>query len=133
MADRVLDTNVVSFLMKQKPLRKLYRRHLVGHRPVVSFMTVAELLEGADRAHWGSDKRQELERTLNSFLLVHSIRQLCEIWAQVRTERRRQPIATDDAWIAATALAYECPLVTHNPEDFRGISGLTIISEADAG
>lgn len=130
MEDRVLDTNVVSFTVKRKPLARLYRRHLIGYRPVISFMTLAELLEGADRARWGSEKRQELGRTLNTYLLVHSSRALFEMWASVRAERHRQPIATDDAWIAATALAYGCPLVTHNPGDFRGISGLTIISEA---
>jgi predicted nucleic acid-binding protein len=35
-----------------------------------------------------------------------------------------------DAWIAAVALQYGYDLVTHNPRDFQGIAGLTIITEA---
>ena len=93
-------------------------------------MTLGELLEGANRAHWGIKKRRRLDLVLSSYLLVHSSLPLCEIWARMRTERRQQPIAVDDAWIAATALAYDCPLITHNPEDFRGIAGLTVITEA---
>ena len=43
--------------------------------------------------------------------------------------RRRQPISAEDARIAATAIEYACPRVTHNSKDFRGIAGLTIITE----
>jgi predicted nucleic acid-binding protein len=35
----------------------------------------------------------------------------------------------DDAWIAASAVAYDCPLVTHNPGDFGGIEDLKILTE----
>jgi predicted nucleic acid-binding protein len=38
-------------------------------------------------------------------------------------------IDTADAWIAATALALNCPLVTHDAADFAGVPGLKIISE----
>ena len=54
----------------------------------------------------------------------------CRRWAIVRDNRRSQPIAVDDAWIAAAALTQNAELVTHNPSDFQGITGLTVISEA---
>lgn len=34
----------------------------------------------------------------------------------------------EDAWIAATALQYELPLVTHNPTDFEDIEKLEIVT-----
>ncbi len=37
---------------------------------------------------------------------------------------------TADAWIAATALLYGAPLVTHNRSDYLGVPELTIISES---
>jgi predicted nucleic acid-binding protein len=43
--------------------------------------------------------------------------------------RRLQLISAEDARIAATAIEYACPLVTHNSADFHGIPGLTIITE----
>jgi predicted nucleic acid-binding protein len=35
-----------------------------------------------------------------------------------------------DAWIAATALLYSVPLVTHNRNDYLGVPDLTLISHA---
>jgi predicted nucleic acid-binding protein len=93
-------------------------------------MTLAEIFHWANHAKWGRSKRQHLDRELARYIVVHSSPRLCELWAQVRYERRRQPISAQDAWIAATALAYDCPLVTHNPKDFTGISNLVVISEA---
>jgi predicted nucleic acid-binding protein len=42
--------------------------------------------------------------------------------------RQGRPIQTADAWIAATALHLNVPLVTHNPHDYRGVIGLTVLS-----
>jgi len=44
--------------------------------------------------------------------------------------RSGRPIATADAWNAATALLLGLPLVTHNRSHFAHVAGLTIISEA---
>lgn len=38
-------------------------------------------------------------------------------------------MSVGDTWIATTALAYDAPLVTHNPKDFSNVAGLTIITE----
>jgi predicted nucleic acid-binding protein len=38
-------------------------------------------------------------------------------------------IAYADAWIAATAMAYKVPLITHNRKHFEGVAGLKVISE----
>jgi predicted nucleic acid-binding protein len=40
-------------------------------------------------------------------------------------------IATVDAWIAATALAYEIPLVWHNGKHYSGVEKLTLICEPE--
>jgi predicted nucleic acid-binding protein len=40
-----------------------------------------------------------------------------------------QPVAAADAWIAATALVYGVPLITHDPRDFAGVAGLRVLTE----
>ena len=37
----ILDTNVVSYLMKGGPLAELYAPHVEGKRPAISFITVS--------------------------------------------------------------------------------------------
>jgi len=48
-------------------------------------------------------------------------------WAKLMS-RKGRPISGLDAWIAATALTYGSPLVTHNVKHFSGIAGLEIRS-----
>jgi len=48
-------------------------------------------------------------------------------WARIKS-RRGRPIEDDDAWIAATAVRHNTPLVTHNPRHFRNIDGLEILT-----
>lgn len=67
-------------------------------------------------------------RHLERYTVIESSPDICQRWGEIRAVRKRQPIAVDDAWIAATALVYDCPLVTHNPADFRGIRGLRVLT-----
>ena len=129
MSTRLVDTNVVSFLMKRHTLAEVYRRHLEGHVLAISFMTVGELFEGALRASWASEKFKQLEATLRDYTVIPSDLVICRKWGEVRSIRRRQPISAEDAWIAATAIAYGCPLVTHDAAGFHGIPELAILTE----
>ncbi|MFO0822890.1 MAG: PIN domain-containing protein [Gemmataceae bacterium] len=130
MAVRLLDTNIVSFLMKSHPRGAQYLPHLTGHDLAVSFQTIAELLAGGALAGWGDAKWAALDATLASMTVLHSDQATCARWAEIRVARQTQPIAVADCWIAATALAYGLELVTHNPADFQGIPGLAVITEA---
>jgi predicted nucleic acid-binding protein len=42
----------------------------------------------------------------------------------VAARRNGRRIETADAWIAATALLYDAPLLTHNEADYLGVPGL---------
>ena len=128
MSAVLLDTNIVSFLMRGDSRAEAYRSHLEGKTLAVSFMTVAELYEGAYRKQWGAARMAGLDAQLKNYLVVPYSPRVCLCWGQIRAERKHQPISVDDAWIAAVALAYDCPLVTHNPADFANINGLKIIT-----
>jgi tRNA(fMet)-specific endonuclease VapC len=125
----LLDTNIVSYLMRSDPLARVYRPHLANHSLAISFMTLAELYEGAFRRNWGVDKRRYLDEIHRLFVVIPPDRNLCARWGEVRWMRGRQPISGEDAWVAATAIEYGCPLVTHNARDFHDIPGLTVITE----
>ena len=52
----VVDTDVVSFLLKGDTRAQSYRPHLQGKTLVLSFMTVAELYQWAFIRNWGKQK-----------------------------------------------------------------------------
>ena len=127
----VVDTDVVSFLYKRDTRAMLYRQHLDGQLPIISFMTLAELLKWTVARSWGARRRQDLLNYLRRYRVEHSSPEMCRRWAESSDGARRagRPILTGDAWVAATALTYGVPLVTNNPADFAGVPGLTVISE----
>ena len=128
----VVDTDVLSFLYKRDTRAKLYEPHLNDPPFIVSFMSLAELRRWALERNWGEDRRQRLENYLTRYLVLHSDDLMCNHWAQAMQSARLhgRPIAPSDAWIAATALLLEIPLVTHNGAHYSGIAGLRVISEA---
>jgi predicted nucleic acid-binding protein len=129
----VVDTDVASFIFKWHPeFAPRYVAIIRGSELVVSFMTLAEMRQGALDASWGRRKCDALEAYLADFSVLHSDSLLCFNWAAVRNESRRKgrQIGSADAWIAATALALSAPLVTNNPKDYRHLDSLQLVSTA---
>lgn len=128
----VVDTDVISFIVKGDTRGALYLPHLASRMATISFMTLAELDLWAVSAGWGARRKQKLERHLRRYVVAHSSPALCRLWAEVTNESKRagRPIETADAWHAATALYLDLPLVTHNRSHFANVTNLTIISEA---
>jgi tRNA(fMet)-specific endonuclease VapC len=126
-----VDTDVVSFVFKNDTRSALYTPHLSGHMLTVSFQTLAELELWTLASNWAARRRQQLEQHLRRYIVAHSSPALCRRWAEVMDDARRsgRPIGSADAWIAATALLLDVPLVTHNAGDYADVQGLTVISE----
>ncbi len=92
-------------------------------------MTVAEVMHGAFRKKRMNQPFQFLIDSLDIYEVLESNPSVCRFWGRIVAERYRQPISLQDAWIAATALAYDIPLVTHDARDFEGIDGLVLKTE----
>ncbi|MBL7192061.1 PIN domain-containing protein [bacterium] len=137
MAVVLFDTSVASLLHSKKSDSKLftlYEPHFRGKRLALSFQSVAELWHWAEKYNWGETSRNELDYLIKSFLIIPFQIPLAKVWAQVmnisRKEGRR--FEAGDCWIAATAVLYEIPLLTHD-KDFMNhdIPGLRVICYAD--
>lgn len=127
----VVDTDVVSFIFKNDTRGALYQPHLDGEFMILSFMTLAELRQWSLRSNWGTARKTDFEKHLRRYSVQHSNNQLCEIWAEVikRGQHTGKTIAVADAWVAATALLFQIPLVTHNATDYQAVEDLIIITE----
>ncbi len=132
IASVVVDTDVVSYLYKRDTRAQNYRAHLQGKSLTISFMTLAELDRWTLERNWGERRKTDLEEFVHRFTVIEVSRALCLKWAEASDTARRngRPIETADAWIAATALLYDVPLVTHNRDDDSGVDNLQVISEA---
>ena len=130
MSRLVVDTDVVSFLFKNHPIAKLYDSDLRGNTLALSFMTIAELDRWVIQRNWGQSRRNWLNRYLDPFVILPYNRALCTRWAEVTVAAQARGYRIDcaDAWIAASALLYDIPLVTHNRSDYMGVPGLVLIS-----
>ena len=126
----VLDTNIVSYIMRGDTRATPYHDYLVGKQAGISFQTVAELRRWAIEREWSPARQRALAQQIEQFTIFFVDDAVITAWAEITARLRQQgnPITDADAWIAATAWVLKAPLVTHNRRHFERISGLQIIS-----
>jgi len=129
----VADTDVVSYIFKWHTSAPRYVELLEANEVVLSFVTPAEMRLGALKAHWGLRKRNLLEGYLSRFAVFYPDDELCTRWAEVKHEsnQKGQPMSSHDAWIAATALYLDAPLVTNNARHYAHLAKLQILTGRD--
>lgn len=85
-----------------------------------------------DKRH-GDESKRDLDRKLEASVVVPPTRDLTERCARLTDEARRrghplgQGAQAHDAWVAATALVLDLPLLTGNRRHFDGIEGLDLV------
>jgi len=126
----MLDTCICSFIMRERPLEVLKRlEHEVeqGHRIVISAVTYAEMRYGPI----GKKASPRLGEVISAFVQrldgilpwdAAAIDQAVEVRSQLAAAGT--PIGSNDAAIAAHAMAAGCILVTNNTCEFSRIEGL---------
>ena len=130
----LLDTSVASLLHPKKTddaLREKYKPHMQGQTLALSFQTVAELWDWAEKNKWGEKARQGLDPFIRRFLVIPYDFELAKVWARVMSASRREGrrFEAGDCWIAATAVHRDIPLLAHDGDFLkRSISGLEVIS-----
>ena len=134
----LVDTNVLSELMRTDPapqVSKWFANHH-EHKVFLSRISQAEILTGI--AVLPEGKRQNALADSAEFLLENDMPDRCLVfgaaaakhYAIIYANRRRmgRPISTQDAQIAAIALAEDLTLLTRNTQDFEGIEGLSVVN-----
>lgn len=137
MAGILLDTNVLSELMRKQPDARVLA--WFGRQPGTTFhvcaITRAELLLGIALLPEG--KRRDGLAAASEHMFAEDFAEHClafdaaaaEEYALLVAARMRagKPISTEDGQIAAIALTHDVPLATRNGRDFRDIAGLTLL------
>ena len=123
----VVDTSVISYILKKHSLAPAYWEILKGNLLGVSFMTIAELYCWPLRCNWSERRIVALRQHLLGYTVLPYSDEMSWEWAKIKC-RRGRPISDPDAWIAATAILYGVPLITHNPRHFLYVEGLEILT-----
>ena len=71
-----------------------------------------------------------MRRFLDRFTCLTPDVETAILWGRVKNncEKKGRPITSADAWIAASAVQLNVPLVTHNARDYGAVDGLSIMT-----
>ncbi|HEJ9968215.1 TPA: type II toxin-antitoxin system VapC family toxin [Pseudomonas aeruginosa] len=128
----MLDTNICSFIMRERPEAVIHRLKEVarnGHTIVVSAITYSEMRFGAASPKASPKVAVMVEafvKRLDAVLPWDAA--AVDRTTEVRVELGRlgTPISDNDAAIAGHALAAGCVLVTNNTREFARVVGLPL-------
>ncbi|HLO66366.1 MAG TPA: type II toxin-antitoxin system VapC family toxin [Holophaga sp.] len=129
MPNYLLDSNFCIACLRRKSwaLRSLARVPLPSVS--ISSMTFGELLLGSQLSSNPAAELAKVDAFLRPIPVIPFGKAEALRWAEVDAELRQQGnrIETEDAMIAATALAHGLTLVTGNSKPFQRVKGLTIV------
>ncbi|MGO9008240.1 MAG: PIN domain-containing protein [Beijerinckiaceae bacterium] len=119
----MLDTNICSYVMRQRPQTLRDRFNEEAERMCISAITLGDLLYGAEA---NSSVRPILEQFLARITPLDFGYAAAAHYAQIRVELKKQPIGANEALIAAHARSEGLTIVTNNAREFQRVPGLRI-------
>ena len=123
----LLDTNVGIHIVRGYPAAVALWYDLVPKAELgVASVTVAELWHGAAADANPPARRARWMHFLDPLAVVPFDRRAAEIAGDLRHALRHTPIGGSDLFIAATALANGCGVVTANVREFARVPGLAV-------
>lgn len=124
----LLDTNIVIYVIKQRPpeARVLFNRH--AGRMAISTVTLAELLHGAEKSSRPDVNLTVVEDFCSRLEVLAYGAKAAAHYGAIRTtlERAGQPIGVNDLHIAAHARSEGLTLVSNNLHEFERVPALQV-------
>ena len=124
-----LDTNICIYFLKGTFPSLL--KKMLSFKPEkikIPSMVKAELIYGAEKSHQKENNRDKIHKFLLPFEVIGFNEKAAEVYAGVRNklEQAGTPLGPNDMVIAATALAGDGVLITHNLKEFTRIPELKV-------
>jgi tRNA(fMet)-specific endonuclease VapC len=128
MLKYLLDTNIVIYVVKQRPIAALeiFNRHQ-GHM-AVSSITVAELIHGVEKSQHPARNLRVVEDFLSRLAVLPYPIEAAYHYGSIRAalERDGRTIGVNDLHIAAHARSQGLTLVSNNLREFERVPGLLL-------
>ena len=130
MLKYLLDTNIVIYVLKRRPIEVLahFNRHQA--RMAISAITLAELIHGAEKSAFVERNIAIIENFVSRLDVLCYDDKAAWQYGSIRAmlEKSGQPIGLNDLHIAAHARSLGLTLITNNLREFNRVPGLLVES-----
>ena len=128
MLKYLLDTNIVIYVIKRRPIEVLNTFNINASRMAISVVTLAELLHGAEKSSQPASNLAVVEDFCSRLQILPYTPKAAQHYGSIRAslEIIGQPIGVNDLHIAAHARSEGLVLVTNNAREFAKVPALQI-------
>ncbi|KRP64800.1 type II toxin-antitoxin system tRNA(fMet)-specific endonuclease VapC [Pseudomonas orientalis] len=128
MIKYMLDTNIVIYVIKRRPIEILHKFNANVGRMVISSITLAELMHGAEKSKFVEKNTRTVEDFISRLEVVHYDDKAAFHYGSIRSdlEKKGTPIGVNDLHIAGHARSSGLVLVTNNEDEFKRVNGLIV-------
>lgn len=128
MLKYLLDTNIVIYVMKRRPLEALQAFNKNANRLAISTITLAELIYGAEKSKRVEQNLNAVEDFVSHLEVLPYDANATQHYGQIKAflERGGKPIGVNDTHIAAHARSRGLTLVTNNLSEFKRVPNLAL-------
>ncbi|CQH51216.1 TPA: tRNA(fMet)-specific endonuclease VapC [Yersinia enterocolitica] len=124
----MLDTNIVIYVIKRRPIEVLGRFNANAGRMVISSITLAELLHGVEKSAAPERNLSAVEDFVSRLTVLDYDDKAAIHYGSIRAslEQKGTPIGVNDLHIAGHARSTGLILVTNNRKEFDRVPGLIV-------
>lgn len=128
MLKYLLDTNIVIYVMKRRPIEVLSLFNQNASRMAISAITLAELFHGAEKSTRVSDNLFAIEDFCSRLEVLPYGAKAAQHYGAIRSalEKAGQTIGVNDLHIAAHARSEGLIVVTNNTGEFARVPALQL-------
>ena len=130
----LLDTNIVIYVLKRRPIEVLSVFNQNASRMAISAITLSELYHGAEKSIKVSENLAAIEDFCSRLEVLPYGSKAAQHYGAIRAglEKLGQPIGVNDLHIAAHARSEGLVMVTNNVGEFARVPALQVENWVDA-
>jgi tRNA(fMet)-specific endonuclease VapC len=128
MIKYLLDTNIVIYVIKRRPIELMSTFNLHATRMAISVITLSELMHGVEKSSQPEKNLRVVEDFCSRLEVLDYTAKAAQHYGAIRAqlEKTGQPIGVNDLHIAAHARSEGLILVTNNEREFDKVPGLQL-------
>ncbi len=128
MIKYMLDTNIVIYVIKRRPLEVLDKFNANAGRMAISSITLAELMHGAEKSQLVERNTRAVEDFISRLDVLHYDEKAAYHYGSIRSdlEKKGITIGVNDLHIAGHARSSGLVVVTNNESEFKRVDGLIV-------